>query len=206
MDGKIPISSRLLILSILFIFSVNTYSDTDYNPGDVVFISLNQNENSLNFYYNSNLITKILKDNRPYLLFGIPCYAKEGKNEFIFKSKDIVKKVTLSIIRKKYPIQNIEIKKFKSKTEDEFKRIAKERALMIKAKKQTYSKFPDYMFTMPAVGPTSGTYGTVRYYNGKKGNYHNGYDIAADLGTPVYAPSSGIVTLTGNFYYNGTVS
>ena len=72
MDGKIPILSRLLILSILFIFSVNTYSDTDYNPGDVVFISLNQNENSLNFYYNSNLITKILKDNMPYLLFGIP--------------------------------------------------------------------------------------------------------------------------------------
>ena len=27
--------------------------------------------------------------------------------------------------------------------------------------------------------------------------------IAADLGTPVNAPSSGIVMLTGNFYYNG---
>ena len=37
----------------------------------------------------------------------------------------------------------------------------------------------------------------------KKGNYHNGYDIAADFGAPVYAPSSGIVTLTGDYYYNG---
>ena len=53
MDGKIPILSRLLILSILFIFSVNTYSDTDYNPGDIVFISLDENESSMNFYYNS---------------------------------------------------------------------------------------------------------------------------------------------------------
>ena len=203
MDGRIPILSRLLILTLLFVFSVNIYSDTNYNPGDVVFISLNENESSVNFYYNRNLATKVLKDNRHYLLFGIPYYTKEGKNEFIFKSEDIVKKVTLNILRKKYPIQNIEIKKFKTKTEDEYKRIAKERALMIQAKKQTYNKFPDYMFTMPALGPTSGIYGTVRYYNGKKGNYHNGYDIAADLGTPVYAPSSGKVMLTGNFYYNG---
>ena len=203
MDGRITILSRLLILPLLFIFSVNTYSDTDYNPGDVVFISLSENESSMNFYHNRNLTTKVLKDNRPYLLFGIPYYTKEGKNEFIFKSENILKKVTLNILRKKYPIQKIEIKKFKTKTEDEYKRIANERALMIKAKKQTYNKFPDYMFTMPAVGPTSGTYGTIRYYNGKKGNYHNGHDIAAEIGTPVYAPSSGVVMLTGNFYYNG---
>ena len=203
MDGKILILSRLLILPILFIFSEYTYSDTDYNPGDVVFISLNENESSMNFYYNKNLTTKVLKDNRPYLLFGIPYYTKEGKNEFIFKSGKIIKKVSLNILRKKYPIQKIEIKKFKTKTEDEYKRIANERALMIKAKMQTYNKFPDYMFTMPAIGPTSGTYGTIRYYNGKKGNYHNGHDIAAEIGTPVYAPSSGIVMLTGNFYYNG---
>ena len=39
--------------------------------------------------------------------------------------------------------------------------------------------------------------------NGKKGSYHNGYDIAADSGTPVYAPSSGKVMLTGNYYFNG---
>jgi len=59
------------------------------------------------------------------------------------------------------------------------------------------------MFIIPAQGPISGTYGTVRYYNGKKGNYHNGHDIAAAIGTPIYAPSSGIVMLTGDYYYNG---
>ena len=59
------------------------------------------------------------------------------------------------------------------------------------------------MFIIPAQGPTSGTYGTVRYYNGKKGNYHNGHDIAAPLGTHIHAPSSGVVMLTGDYYYNG---
>ena len=52
--------------------------------------------------------------------------------------------MTLNILKKKYPIQRIEITKFKTKTEDEYKRIAKERAEMIKAKKQTYDRFPDY--------------------------------------------------------------
>ena len=38
---------------------------------------------------------------------------------------------------------------------------------------------------------------------GKKGKYHNGHDIAAKTGTPIFAPSSGKVILTGHYYYNG---
>ena len=37
----------------------------------------------------------------PYLLFGIPYYTKDGKNQFIFKSQKIIKKVTLNILKKK---------------------------------------------------------------------------------------------------------
>ena len=203
MVGKILVLSRLLIISFLIILSGNAYSARDFSPGDVVFISLDESESLMDFYYKGNLITKVLKNDRPYLLFGIPYYTKKGENQFIFENKKIIKKMTFNILKKKYPIQRIEIKKFKVKTKDEYKRIAKERSQIIQAKKEMYDKFPDYKFIIPAQGPTSGTYGTVRYYNGKKGNYHNGYDIAADLGTPIYAPSSGIVMLTGNYYYNG---
>ena len=203
MDGKIPVLSRLLIISLLLVLSGNAYSERDYSPGDVIFIPLDQSESFVDFYYKGDLITKVLKDDKSYLLFGVPYYTKKGKNQFIFESKKIIKKMTFNILKKKYPIQRIEIKKFKVKTEDEYKRISKERAQIIEAKKEMYDKYPDYMFTIPAQGPTSGIYGTVRYYNGKKGNYHNGYDIAAAIGTPIYAPSSGIVMLTGNYYYNG---
>tara|TARA_Y100000389_G_scaffold60973_1_gene57088 strand:+ start:198 stop:1013 length:816 start_codon:yes stop_codon:yes gene_type:complete len=203
MDGKILVLSRLLTISLLFVLSGNAYSDREYSPGDVVFISLEHSESLVDFYYKGNLVTKVLKDNKHYLLFGIPYYTKNGANQFIFKGKRIIKKMTFNISKKKYPIQRIEIKKFKVKTENEYKRIAKERSQIIQAKKEMYDNFPDYMFIIPAQGPTSGTYGTVRYYNGKKGNYHNGHDIAAALGTPIYSPSSGIVIITGNYYYNG---
>ena len=62
MDGKIPVLSRLLIISLLFVLSGNAYSDRDYSPGDVIFISLNQSESLVDFYYKGNLITKVLKD------------------------------------------------------------------------------------------------------------------------------------------------
>ena len=59
MDGKIPVLSRLLIISLLFVLSGNAYSDRGYSPGDVIFISLNQSESLVDFYYEGNLITKL---------------------------------------------------------------------------------------------------------------------------------------------------
>ena len=102
MDGKIPVLSRLLIISLLFVLSGNAYSDRDYSPGDVIFISLNQSESLVDFYYEGNLMTKVLKDDKSYLLFGVPYYTKKGKNQFIFESKKIIKEMSFNILKKKY--------------------------------------------------------------------------------------------------------
>ena len=61
----------------------------------------------------------------------------------------------------------------------------------------------DLDFVLPVEGITTGVYGTRRFYNGKEGNYHNGLDIAAPIGTEIVAPSSGRVLLTGDYFYNG---
>jgi murein DD-endopeptidase MepM/ murein hydrolase activator NlpD len=50
-------------------------------------------------------------------------------------------------------------------------------------------------FEWPALGPISGVYGSQRYYNGTAGNPHYGVDVAVPVGTPVYAPAAGVVTL-----------
>ena len=60
-----------------------------------------------------------------------------------------------------------------------------------------------FIFILPVEGITTGVFGTKRFYNGIEGSYHNGYDIAADIGTPIVAPSSGKIILTGDFFYNG---
>ena len=203
MDGKIKISYRLILATFFFILSNISYSNEYYSPGDVALIALDQPLNDSDFYYMNNLVTKVIKNDKPYLLFGIPYGTEHGTNTFKFSSDNTVKKITLEVMAKEYPIQNIQIQKYKTKTNKELKRILNEKKEIINAKKNIYKVHPDFNFMIPAEGIVTGVYGTQRYYNGKKGNFHNGHDIAGDSGTPVYAPSSGKVVLAGNYYYNG---
>ncbi len=50
-------------------------------------------------------------------------------------------------------------------------------------------------FQWPAIGRVSGAFGAQRVYNGEKGSYHSGEDIAVPTGTPVRAPADGVVIL-----------
>ncbi|HEY0270294.1 MAG TPA: M23 family metallopeptidase [Sphingomonas sp.] len=50
-------------------------------------------------------------------------------------------------------------------------------------------------FQWPAIGRVSGAFGAQRIYNGEKGSYHSGEDIAVPIGTPVRAPADGVVIL-----------
>ena len=60
-------------------------------------------------------------------------------------------------------------------------------------------------FIPPAEGITTGIYGSARVYNnGHEGSPHWGLDWANDVGTPIYAPAGGRVTLAEpDMYYEG---
>ncbi len=62
-------------------------------------------------------------------------------------------------------------------------------------------------FIKPAEGRISGVYGSQRVLNGVPKRPHYGLDIAAPVGTPIYAPASGSVSLVHNdmFYSGATV-
>ena len=49
----------------------------------------------------------------------------------------------------------------------------------------------------------SSEFGLKRYLNGQARSPHSGIDIAAAQGTSVYAPSDGIVSMTGDYFFNG---
>ena len=59
-------------------------------------------------------------------------------------------------------------------------------------------------FRWPARGRISGVYGSQRVLNGEPRRPHYGIDIAAPTGTPVIAPSDGVVALAeDDLYYTG---
>jgi murein DD-endopeptidase MepM/ murein hydrolase activator NlpD len=92
---------------------------------------------------------------------------------------------------------------------EDLDRIRKERAQVAAAKATVYECvecIEELLFAtqMPLTGRISGVYGSQRVYNGVPGNPHYGLDIARPTGTPVNAPSRGLVVLAEpDLYYSG---
>lgn len=97
-------------------------------------------------------------------------------------------------------------------SQEHLDRIARERALVSAAKNQRLQR-PDLLqgalagFEWPTTGRISGVYGSQRIYNGTPKSPHYGVDVAVPTGTPVHAPTAGVVTLAEAdlFYSGGTV-
>lgn len=121
---------------------------------------------------------------------------------------------TLAVKSRQYRISRVEgvPQQTVTPSEEHLERIRRERALVGAAKSQRLQR-PDLLqnalagFEWPARGRISGVYGSQRIYNGTPKNPHFGVDVAVPTGTPVYAPTAGVVTLAEPdlFYSGGTV-
>ncbi len=111
------------------------------------------------------------------------------------------------VIQREYAIQRIDglpPRKVEPNAKD-LKRI-REEAKLIRAARGRDSAYTYFVggFAWPVVGRISGVYGSQRVLNGKPRRPHYGVDIAAPAGTPVRAPSAGIVSLVHpDMYFTG---
>ncbi|MEE8340137.1 MAG: M23 family metallopeptidase [Xanthomonadales bacterium] len=115
--------------------------------------------------------------------------------------------VTLSVAPRQYNIEKVDGLPPRTVTPDPAaaKSIAEEAAKVSSARSRRDSR-TDYArgFTWPAQGRISGVYGSQRILNGEPRRPHFGLDIAAPMGSPVYAPAAGIVTLNHpDMYFSG---
>jgi biotin carboxyl carrier protein len=121
---------------------------------------------------------------------------------------------TLTIASREYAIQRVEGVPQRTVTPppEQTERIKREQALVGAAKRRNLKR-PDLLqhalagFEWPAQGRISGVYGSQRVYNGEPRSPHYGVDVAVPTGTPVRAPSAGVVTLAEDdlFYSGGTI-
>ena len=117
---------------------------------------------------------------------------------------------TLKIEKREYRIERIDglPPKMVTPPPDVLKRIKRENKLIAAVRREDtpQSWFAD-QFRWPASGRISGVYGSQRILSGKPRRPHFGVDVAAPVGTPVYAPVAGNVALAEKdlYYTGGTV-
>jgi murein DD-endopeptidase MepM/ murein hydrolase activator NlpD len=121
---------------------------------------------------------------------------------------------TLKISSREYRVSRVEGVPQQTVTppEEVLERIRQERALVAAAKGQRIQRQDLLLgalagFEWPAQGRVSGVYGSQRVYNGTPGSPHYGVDVAIPTGSPVLAPTAGVVTLAEAdlFYSGGTI-
>ena len=64
-------------------------------------------------------------------------------------------------------------------------------------------RIEDVSLAVPVPGTRSSSFGSQRIFNDQPRSPHKGMDIAAAAGTPISAPMTGVVSTTGDFYFNG---
>ncbi|WP_414827534.1 M23 family metallopeptidase [Alteromonas sp. H39] len=113
---------------------------------------------------------------------------------------------TLTISKREYDIQRIDglDQKMVSPPKSVLERIRNDSANVARAR--SGNRNYDAVFTRfswPAEGPITGVYGSQRVLNGEPKRPHYGVDVGGPIGTPIVAPTSGIVTLAEDLYYSG---
>ena len=198
-----------LIFIIGYSHTSSLYASSDFSnvhPGGIYITEISKTEYNQDLLIDGQKILKWNKDNKFYVLYGLSYHLKTEQHNFEIKNKDgaVLREIGINIVQKNFRTQKIKVnKKYTKPTDEILEKIKKDRIKLVKARKIWFENNPDMEFILPVKGITTGIFGTKRFYNGIEGNYHNGFDIAADTGTPIVAPSSGKITLTGDFFYNG---
>jgi len=131
-------------------------------------------------------------------VFGFGRDAEAISNLKIIYPDGVVIEQPLEIEKQAYDIERVDGLPPKTVTipEEEKKRRAKERAMVVEARKPVVDAYDwEQGFVLPAEGRLSGFYGSQRILNGEPRWPHYGLDIAAPLNTPVKAPAGGVIRL-----------
>ena len=137
-----------------------------------------------------------------FAVVGIPLSAKTGTHHLVQGSEQL----SFEVVPREYRVQRLTIKNDRqvNPLAQDLERIGRERREMDEA----FNRFDAASeaaldMDVPVAGIMSSSFGLRRILNDQPRNPHSGMDIAADEGTPIIAPAPGIVTATGDYFFNG---
>ena len=147
------------------------------------------------------------REGRWQAVVGLPLGIAAGPHDLLLKPTGKGEtRLAIDVGPKRYAEQHLTIKNKRkvNPNEEDMRRITAERVRISAAMNQWHEvPDPDLAFATPLEGPRSDSYGKRRFFNGQPRRPHGGMDIAMPAGTPIVAAADGVVTETGDFFFNG---
>jgi murein DD-endopeptidase MepM/ murein hydrolase activator NlpD len=141
-----------------------------------------------------------------YAVVGIPLAQPAGETSVTvtYPGQDSTS-VTFEVAEYAYREQRLTVSKsYVEPDPEQLERIIGERRIIDSAlNAYRESDSTELQIPAPINGPKSSSFGLRRYFNDQPRSPHSGMDIAATTGTAIAAPAAGIVTATGDFFFNG---
>lgn len=176
-------------------------------PGGVAVIPLGEATRAPSVQYEEAPVMVVKDSDGQWIaIVGIDLKAATGRHELRVHGAGDTRKLVFEVGHKEYASQHIKLKNraHVSPDPEQLKRYAREHAEQIEA----YARFQpagpsNVLLDAPVQGRTSSQFGLRRFFNGEERNPHSGLDFAVPRGTPVKAPADGVVTITGDYFFNG---
>lgn len=140
-------------------------------------------------------------------IVGIPLDTKPGPQAALLQpAAGQARKLAFTVADKRYEEQRLKVasQRHVDPSREDLERIDRERK-RIDAALGHYAadRIPELAMQPPVDGRRSSSFGLRRFFNDQSRNPHTGMDIAAATGTPILSPAPGIVTDTGDYFFNG---
>lgn len=206
-----PSVSLVCCLSIsLLAFAATAVAQVVHSPwpGGVAIVDVGQvdvgqvDEKSPQVTFNDRRVLVYSNNERWFAAVGIPL---DTSTDTITVSINGVA-TELDIKAHAYREQHLTVKNQSYVTPDkaQLDRIGRERKIIDAALTDfRESRLQSIDLKAPLDGPRSSSFGLRRFFNEQPRSPHKGMDIAAPSGTTITAPRDGIVTATGDYFFNG---
>ncbi len=210
----------LLLLSLVFLSlphskalakeTVSALKQTLHQPvpGGVAVVSLGTHRTAPSVLFQDNRVMVIQDRNTQEWLavVGIPLATAPARQSIRMQTPSGSREIFFEVKPKQYREQRITLKNTRqvNPLPQDLERIKRELEIQNEAYRSYREDIPsNLLLDRPVQGKLSSPFGLKRYFNGEARNPHSGLDFAASTGTPVHAPASGVITLVGDYFFNG---
>jgi murein DD-endopeptidase MepM/ murein hydrolase activator NlpD len=177
-------------------------------PGGIAIIDLGAGDEPPGSVVFNGHGAPVLKNGASWVaVVGIPLDTAPGKHAATLQpSRGDPRKLEFTVADKRYEEQRLKVtnQRHVEPSKEDLERIERERKRIDAALGNfAADRVPQFVLEAPVDGRRSSSFGLRRFFNDQPRNPHTGMDIAAPTGTPILSPAPGVVTDTGDYFFNG---